>query len=1056
MRMDFCAPPGRRRQWKGKNMKKTLCILLSLLLVLTPLLSACSRGGKTNPEEPTTGGNTPTGTGIVRGDISAYQQTFLDDLVRERTAEDRVRTAAYTVDDAKAEELLTMLDAAVGVSETRDLLGLDLNKVVDDVFAKVFCDGTVNLILQMLMPMVEREFQKVWVTIPDELEIPDVPTGMPVVKTANVVTQIQLDDIEKALTAIDFYIFPKTLADYLPTQYGEAKAKLAQATTPSAYDAATDTLVTAWEDTVLLNDEGKLDLNWGVTDRESFVDAVCAALSGAEPLLLALLSNRTCHQVGDIGVGTGNAYVLGGMLELDLTVNRIELVFDASETPGYNNTLAPIFELFGLTPPDGNTFGSVREFVEQGLLAPIDELLDTLLANPLYTLLGVLPHLAYAVEAGFVVPLLSMLKTVINYSANAYYTAQIAGDGVLEDAYHNDAPINIVVGEMLDLSELGLDVSSLNGLLGSLGAKLGVTLPPIDAATLATLGELTWHDTKRTDWVYTGAEPGKAARIEGNRADVTLFMLRYILGTLKDRELIGKVLGLLDENLQLPDMIYTVLDNIAADPDGAIAAIAELLLPQAYPAPAGVTWRAFTPGTCKAASLYTDYWTTAKAGYMTENLATFVDGLLAASDMEIAGIEANSLPELVDGIVGLICTPDILNKVAGVIAEKLGGITLPEKIASLLYNKMGIDLNYWKNYHASFAAGDRGAFKQGIINLIYPIRSLLDYALMGKDFTVTLTDAPSGVSLDLISLKGYNAYSAGIVPLMEALGVSSPPTAAGLNYSSVSLISYVVDTVFTVVDSLKIDPISELMMMLPNLLLFLRGGCLTDVMNNALYVLDLLLETIRPIYKVDLSALLDFDVRFTSTDPVTMVCGLAQKVLKEKLGVDVQLDFTTESLYNDLNSWTTESYVSANGQTGLRVNAASINKNDILTVIYDYLLKEILFSANTPKYLQFAKDTLGLSDFIFNYLTNVAPAIKSADETYPGAGKALVFWVFFAGDSLVGAMNGGNSNMLSIVAALMGSGTAEARAFAASELTKDMRNDGFASILGSVLKPLFS
>ena len=134
----------------------------------------------------------------------------------------------------------------------------------------------------------------------------------------------------------------------------------------------------------------------------------------------------------------------------------------------------------------------------------------------------------------------------------------------------------------------------------------------------------------------------------------------------------------------------------------------------------------------------------------------------------------------------------------------------------------------------------------------------------------------------------------------------------------------------------------------------------------------------------------------------------------------------------------------------------SVNKNDILSVIYDFLLGEILFSERTPAYLQFAKDKLGLSDFIVNYLTNAAPAIKNAEQTYPGAGKALVFWVFFAADSLVGASGGGNNNLLGIVAALMGSGTADARAFAASELTKDIRNEGFASMLLDVLKPLVS
>ena len=1034
------------------KIKKIVCVILAVSMLL-PILAACKKE-KTSVSDASAPVS-KQGVPVLKSDLSLYQPTELPEIVRPAAPGDRVRTAAYTVTDDKAELLISLLDYTVTASETGEMLGLDLHAIADDVLKKVYSDKVVNMVVQLLYPIIEKEFQKVWVEIPDTLKIPDVPSGVGSIK-ADVVTDIELDDIEQALTAIDMYLFPTTLADLLPAEYGEAKAKLKQATTRSAYDKATDTLTTAWRDAALLDENGNLDLYWGVTDRESFINAMCAALSGAEPMLLALLHNVPCNKTGSVGKGAGKAAVLGGTIKLDLTVNDIELVFSAAPNPGYNNVVAPIFEALGIDPPDGSQMTSVRQFLTEGLLELVDKVVDRLLASPLSFLLDVLPHAAYAVEAGFITPLLSLLKTEINFTTNAYYTAQIAGDGMLADPYKNEEPIRINGHELFDLSAMGIDISSLNGLLSSVGGKLGVALPAIDGAALATLGELTWHNTLRTEYPYTGAEAGKAARIKANKADVALFLLRYVFGALKDRTLIDKVFSLIKPGEAVPEIVYTVTDRLAADPDTAIAALCELLLPQSHPAPAAVTWRAFEASTGKAQTLYTDYWTTAKAGYMVSNLPRLIDGVLAGSDMEIAGIGANSLAELIDGIADKICTPDILNKAAAKIAETLNKVSLPDTVKDLVKNKLGVDLSFWSGYRASFTPGDRAAFKQGVLDLVYPVRGLLDYLLLGKHITVTIADSPSDTKLDLVDLPGYDAYSAGLIPLLEALGVSDPPAAASLSGGSMTLVSTLIDTVFTVVEGIKLDPFSELMTMLPNLLFFLRSGCLTDVMDHVLYAVNGLIETVRPIYDVNLEALIDFDLRFTRTDPIAFVCGLASDLIEEKLGIRIPLSFTTESLYNDLCCWTTESYTSANGQTAMRVNAASVNKNDILSVIYDFLLSEILFSERTPAYLQFAKDKLGLSDFIVNYLTNAAPAIKNAEQTYPGAGKALVFWVFFAADSLVDASGGGNNSLLGIAAALMGSGSADARAFAASELTKDMRNDGFASMLLDVLKPLFS
>ena len=1033
--------------------KRIICMILVLLIGL-PLLPGC---GKKDPAGSDPSGSDRNGSveTAVKADISGYTQSFMEDIVRKVSSADLVRDRDYTVDDAKVETLIDTLDFAVGSPDVADLLGFDLSSLTDLIFGMVYTDDTVNMIVQMLYPMVETEFAKVWAGIPDVLEIPDVDTGIKVVSKANVTTEINVDDIEPALTAIDFYIFPSTLADRLPEKYAAVSEKLRTAQTKSKYDLEEQKLTTAWEDEALLNADGKLDLHWGVKDRDSFVDALTAALSGAEPLLLALLSNIPCEKHGDIGTGTGKARVLGNKLELDLTVNRIELIFTATPNEGYNNAVAPIFEALGAEAPDGNKFTSARAFVEEGVIAPVEALLENVMKAPVRFLLGALPNLAYAVEAGLVVPLLSMLKTDIDYTTNAYYTAQVAGDGMLADPYRAPELIKINLGEMIDLGEMGLDLSSLNGLLGFAGEKLGVTLPEIDGKKLATLGELTWHDTVRSDFTYSGGEPGKAAYIEANRADVLLFLLDYVFGALGDKEFRAALSEKLGSIIELPDIVYQVLDNVTAAPGDTIAAITELFIPQSYSAPSGVTFRQFTPGPGKAQSLYTAYWTEAKADYMLRNLPELIDAVLGLSDIEIAGIAADSLPELVDGVIGLICKAETLNKVAKKIADVIAGLSLPDAVFQLAKQLLGADLGYYATYKASFADGDRAAFKKGVLDLLAPVESVVNYLLLGKDISVSLRGAEEGESRALVTLKGNNGYSAAIIPLMEALGITNPPTAAELAARGLSPVGYLIDEIFGVADKLKEDPVSVLMELLPGLLFFIRSGCLTDAVDNLLYPVNVLLDVIRPVYNVNLTAMLGFDIRFKNTDPVTFVFGLVSKLLQEKLGVTVKFDFTTESLYSDLCCWTTETYTSANGSAARRVNKESINKNDMLTVIYDYLLREILFSENTPAYLAFAKEQFGLSDFIYNYLTGVAPAIKSADESYPGAGKALVFWVFFAADSLTGAMSGGNTSILGIAGALMGSGSAEARAFAASELTKDMRNEGFASILGSVLRPLF-
>lgn len=1027
-------------------------LVFALLLAALP---GC-KNNKNNPEEDNTEdvAETVSGEPLVDVDFASYQQSFMPDIVREVSASDLVRNKTYTVDDAKLETLIETLDFAVGSKEFKDLLGMDLGETLLDAAGLLYTDSIVNLAVQYLYPLVEKEFAKVWAGLPETLDLYDVETGVSVAPKANVTSVLYINDIEQSLEAIDFYLFPTVLADHLPEGYEKAAEKLRLATTKSSYDPETDTMTTPWEDEAILDSEGKLAISWGVHDRQSFIDAMSAALCGVEPLLLALLSNVYCDKHGTIGTGEGKAIVAGGAVKLDMNITDIELVLTATANPGYNNALVPIFEALGVTPPDGNTFTCIRDFVEKGLIEVIEAVLQKLADAPVSFLLDALPNLAYAVEAQLVAPLLSMLRTEINYTSNAKYTVKLAGDGELKDAYKCDEPIRINVGEMIDLESMGLDLSSLNGLLKLAEKMLEADLPEIDGKKLATLGELTWRDTVRSSATYRPLEAGKAAYIKANRADVLLFLFDYVFAALKDKALLDGILNIIGGKDSLPKIVTDIIDHVLANPNNVIAALTEIVIPQEYEEPKGMKWKPAAAPVNTASALYNDYWTSAKAEYMTQNLPSLVDNVLKMADLNIGGVSCDSLPALLDGVVASICKAETLNGLAAKIKEALSGISLPDALADLLKEKVGLDLKFWNNYHADFADGDRAAFKTAVANMLNPVQKVLGFLLSDEDITVSLTGG-DGETRKLVHLHGANGYALAVLPLLEALGAPNLPAPAAFRAEPGKAVNVLLDAVFGVVDGLKADPYNGIVSLLPNLIVFIRYGGLTSVVDNLLYCVNLALNTIRPIYDLNIYSLVDFDLRFEKTDPVKLLGGLVTDLLKEKMGLSLTLDLTTEKVYNGLVNGTIETFTSLNGDTAYRVNAESINKEDFLTVIYDYLLREIVFTDQGDALLAFAKEKLDLNETIFGYVEKVMPALKSADETYPGSGKALVFWVFFAAEAYMGASNknGGSGSVFTNLLTMLGSG--EKRSFAMSELQKDFSKPGFSDALTTVLQPLF-
>ena len=1034
----------------GMKLKKLICLLL-VVLIAFPLLPSCKKDEPS--EEPGETSSDTEDVVVVTRDLSDFQQSYMDDIVREVSAEDLVRDKAYVVDDAKLEQVIAILDYVLNSDEFRALVNTDLTQLSKKLTDLLYSDTIINFAVQYLYPLVEEYFAKVWAGLPERME--DLPTEVPVVKEALVTVDLHIDNIEKALASIEFYLFPTSLADTLPEQYAEVAQKLRQATTPSSYNFETEEMTTPWNDPVLYDADGKLDLHWGVTDKESFIEAISAALHGVEPLLMALISNKACDNTGVIGTGEGFAAVVGKTLKLDLTLDQILLNLTATPNSGYNNTVAPLFEALGVTAPDGDSFENLHDVAEKGLVGPIEALIAQVIDQPVSFILSALPNLAYLIESQMVVPLLSFLKTEINYSADAHYVVKFPKmEDTAKGVQKSEEPIKINVGEMINLEDMGVDISSLNAILKMATKSLDLPLPDINGGKLATLGQLVWKDTVRKEYTYSGYEAGKAAYIEANRADVLMFLFDYLFGAMKDKALVDKIMGMVGTD-KLPELVNSIIDRVLANPENAISALVEMMIPQTYTEPDGIQWTKVESKNTFAATLYSAYWTHEKADYMVANLPSLIDNVLSVSKLEIAGITANSLSELVDGLIGVICKPATLNSLAEKISAETAKISLPSAVTDLMKSKLGLDLNYWSTYKADFAEGDREGFKKALFQFLVPAKSLLTFLLSNQNITVTLTGKNNASEVDFVTLNGYDAYTKALIPLFEALGATNLPSAEALKTDGDAVLSHMIDALFSILDGLKADPYNKLVVLIPNVLCFIKSGALTGAMENLLFSVNQVLDTIRPIYDLNLSELIKFDLRFVKTDPIVLLCGFLSDLMEDKLGVRVNFNFTTDILFNALNTGTVESYTSANGKTGYRVNAESINKQDMLTVIYDYLLKELLFSENTPKYLQFAKDKLSLDDKVYGYLEKMVPALKEADINYPGSGKALIFWVFFAAESLVGAMGSGGGDVLTIITTLVGSGSPEKKEFAKTELQKDMKNEGFSDILGSVLKPLF-
>ncbi|MCM1364210.1 MAG: hypothetical protein NC122_04725 [Faecalibacterium sp.] len=935
--------------------------------------------------------------------LSNFVTTKLTYASRDVYVNDQVKTEKYDVKEDKLLDTITKLDSFLAGDKFADLAGIDLGKTITGVLDMVYSDDIINLIVQYLYPLIANEFIKVWDGI-DPTMYMEGKSLNDMLNNDIVTIKLNLDTVEKATQSMGLALFPSTLAKNLEESYPEVAATLAKAT--SAATAENN----PWEDSAICDENGKLALKWGVKDKETFIAAADAALSGLEPLLLALLSNQAMNPDNN-GVKIGDATASGATatvlitVDVNISISAVNLRLTASANEGYNNLVAPVLEALGVTAPNGNTFTSVADFVEKGLLDPVEALLTKVAKAPVDTVLSILPNLMYALSTDMVTPLLGMLKTNISYAAEADYSYSAAGlvkgSGTASDVLKDAIDIN--VGDMINLKSMGVDLSK--GLQGILDL-VGIQIPEIDAITVATLGSLAEIDTQRSDYIYDTSKldlaDGKAYTVAADKAGVAYYVLTYVVELLKNEDALKTLLAKFISNEETVNNITSTIASLGIKSTGdVIASLVELINAEKYeqktfeyqefvPVEKGdpfadIDRTQLTPEQLKEleeyeanygqAVQYSLWWTKEDAEYVSSNLDTFVVNLAYLLGYEVGDVVANllsnlytkaNLVSLVDLVNGLLAKVDENATIKSIIdiVDPLVNIDVKDTLAALA----GYEV-------PDFEDGDRDAFVNAVVEYVAPIVPVLKLLLVDS------ADNSELVIADAIEILGYNGYDNALIPILEAIGCDPANITKYADFVKLddeAMIKAVLNPILALIDKISDDPINGIVGLLPNIVYFIEFGGLQIAVNNILEPVYVVLDVIRPIYDLDLTINLNLDQILSD--------ALASKGL-------------TPAGYSEVKTaikalGTATEYTSANGKTATYISVDEALTPEFITVLLRTVISTVVFADNVDKVMEYiVANNERLTDAQIENISETLHAL--AEIAVPDQILKVLYYVFY-------------------------------------------------------------
>ena len=581
----------------------------------------------------------------------------------------------------------------------------------------------------------------------------------------------------------------------------------------------------------------ELDLSgvsWGVRTRGGFARAMSLMLAPFNDVLYMLLcSGRVNVSVvpifGDDGYINGVVPMLNALGFFDAMSND-DFKADAAEWKGY---------------------------MIENLVLMIFDLLDDVLASPVTELCSRLPNLAHFFKSGQFADAVDALLHPISLHIGDIITLVPATKLISILMFFTDTK-----KYTMDFTE------NMTTVLNDALESSDVELAEIDLDALRACG------TERD------------GRIEANLGESFAEVMGWLLDTVKLNK--DKLADVLKENDVDVSDYRSIIDSVLAKPtDGLLALIVRLMT-----AESGTEndhrWErpAFTPGSV-------DY----GEDVSEEDMAKLADGIDETIEAFIVeGGEYKSLKEAVrnniftDAVVAKLCVSvySLLGgEEIGGIVGKLGFDFSPDGVASTLgesrFAGARRTLRSAKSWDGvdesklSFGVrkGSAKDFENALTAVLRPFAPLVRALLANRSL----------VLFDSLHIPGSNGYNSAVIPLLEALGCDRKKILTYEQYEKRcdgdGCLKWVIDPIVSLIDSAAKKPISKVIDILPNALLFIGDGSLMQCLINLLYPVTSLLEEVGTSLSdlgIDLDELRTTDLLSTISGAVP---GLTDKVKLE-------------------------------------------------------------------------------------------------------------------------------------------------------------------------------
>lgn len=832
--------------------------------------------------------------------FAAEEKTGVVDLPDGVTEEATTQVLSALDEVVKSEAVASLLSP--GAESLNDAV----NKLISD---NLFTDAIVNQIAKAVYPMIQDAINNLE-NVPDVLK--------------DYIFTVMKD-------TIGLYVKPADVATQIDDKYSDAKAAIA---------AAGDNWANVnWD-----------NVKWGVTDRDSFIDALGNALNGLNSVLRAALSGDTLEGQVKLGI-------------LPLATVKI------TGCNAYADIVLPLLQHIGadaLTVEEYKAGDSTVEMLGN-ILNPLLDRVDSMTSgSPVTDLVDLLPTLGYIITNQLHVTAIQKLVVSIGISDAmdwvTWYTTQVnVGDLVL------DAMPQIK------------DAAGINDLLESAITSQvpGFKWSDIDFELLSTLGKYTAVDN---------TNGGKSFEIEAYRADVLVTVLRYALDTARDNKaLLVDMIG--DET------VAGLLDTVFAMENDEIISFLYSLFSPNYDL---VNYEYNTPAIEKYKVDYGTQFTKEQIAQLVPTLDTLVGTLLPG------GLQSMISSNLYTNNIVNTLVKEAYSAIEGAGAEVsqvlglLGVDVTPKGLASLLTEKefatakaafekadSWADVDFSKVSYG-FTDGDRDGFTNALVAVLRPVSSLLDFILTDENL----------VLFDAVTLKGGNGYNTAIIPLLEALGCTDIKTYDEYKKSVAAdhdnLILDILNPILDLVEDIAATPLDGITKILPNIAYFVDSNNVSVFVANLIAPVNSLLAQAGFDITKELDVLNDIDLD-------ELLNGLLAQVLPENINIVLSnIDLHKVASLGTLTDFTSKR-VDADGKFVASKKVVA-DQADVLVTVLRYVLGllQIEENYNTVNNL--------LAGLLPENMTGIVTSILDMAKADPDSAIALIVSL------LVGEDGGGSGD----------------------------------------------